>query len=552
MGGRRENGVPIASPRSDRRWLWAALAAVLLAFSSAIVDTLGRLRSGGYVPGGDNAAIEYITRRVGSHAVLVGVYSRYGWHHPGPALFYLFAGPYRLLGSASAALALTALLINIGCIAGIAVVLYRRTGVAVMIWGLLVISVYLRWLQAGFLRNDWNPDIALLPFALMVLLCWTLLNGDRGVLPVVAGLAWFCLQTHVGYALGVAAVLFVTALAFLIRVIIRRWQDGSWRSPSKLWVKPVLLAVAVTVLLWAPPLYDEWQGHPGNLTQLLHYFRSTRPSWSYGQGWRELATAAGRIPAWLTGTSPAPQFLTPEELPIWTGVIGLVALILASLLAARRRRVDHFQLLALVAAIAVAAVVAVEHVVGVLFEYLVEWTWAAGLVLWIAVGVVFLDGARLPVPSGRATSAIRIAGLAGFVALAGLTGIQTADVMPSNVPAVRSLSVAVRHWLAGRQAGTVRVDFAPAVKPSLVGTSSGGVAMVLALSRAGVDVQVPSALQLTLGPASTDHVSRARWVVVVAFADGLSPPPGPGQRLLATAGAYQVYVGPARPGRGER
>jgi hypothetical protein len=528
--------------------VWTAVGATFLVFSAAIVDTLLRLRPGGYVPGSDNAAIEYVTRQVGQRAVLVGVYSRFGWHHPGPALFYLFAGPYRLLGSSSAALPLTALLVNVASIIGVAVVLHRRAGVGMMLWGLLVIAVYLRWLDPGFLRSDWNPDVPLLPFTLLVLLCWTLRSGDRWALPVVVGVGSFCVQSHVSYALGVAAVFFVTAVGVAVEAISRRRSRRAGGSTLSLrgWVKPASLALVVTGLLWAPPLYDELRGHPGNLTQLVDYFRNTHPDWSYRQGWGELVTAAGRLPAWISGQHPRSQLLAPSRLPTWTGSIALGAVLLAFVRAAFRRRRQQLQLLGLTAAVAVAAVFAVRQVVGPLYPYLVEWTWTAGLLLWIAVGFVVLDGVRLP--SNLAARTTAYSALAGFVVIGGITGVRTAQIMPRDVPAARQLSAAVQHWLAARPPGTVRVDFASTVKPSLLGATIAGDGLVLALDRAGVDVQVVSAsAKLVFGPASTDHVNRARWVVVIALDRGRSPPNRRGLHLLDTAGGYQVYAGAAHP-----
>ena len=49
----------------------------------------------------DYAYTELLTRDVGHHPVLTGLYSRTDWNHPGPTLFYLLALPYRLTGSAS-------------------------------------------------------------------------------------------------------------------------------------------------------------------------------------------------------------------------------------------------------------------------------------------------------------------------------------------------------------------------------------------------------------------------------------------------------------------
>ena len=64
--------------------------AVVLTVVPLIVSAVALLLGpGDYVAIGDLAATELITRDVGRHAVELGPYSRDGWHHPGPALFYV-------------------------------------------------------------------------------------------------------------------------------------------------------------------------------------------------------------------------------------------------------------------------------------------------------------------------------------------------------------------------------------------------------------------------------------------------------------------------------
>src|SRR4051794_10377743 len=62
---------------------------------------------------GDIGLIEVAVRDVGGrHTPLLGAFSRYQWHHPGPLLFYALAGPYRLLGSDGSALHAGAVVVN--------------------------------------------------------------------------------------------------------------------------------------------------------------------------------------------------------------------------------------------------------------------------------------------------------------------------------------------------------------------------------------------------------------------------------------------------------
>ena len=74
----------------------------------------------------DWAIFELRARDVLDHGVFVGPYSRFGWNHPGPLLFYVLAVPYKLLGSKSISMHITALLVNGATIAAIGWVAFRR------------------------------------------------------------------------------------------------------------------------------------------------------------------------------------------------------------------------------------------------------------------------------------------------------------------------------------------------------------------------------------------------------------------------------------------
>src|SRR6476469_5468268 len=83
-GSQAVDGPPVVEPRERRagRLLAAVVLAPLVAYLVwALVTTIHS--------GGDVALTEISVRDVGgAHTPLFGVYSRYGWHHPGPLLFY--------------------------------------------------------------------------------------------------------------------------------------------------------------------------------------------------------------------------------------------------------------------------------------------------------------------------------------------------------------------------------------------------------------------------------------------------------------------------------
>lgn len=87
--------LPPAPRRSGRDLLTPA--AIALTLVPLLVTAVHMLRSDLHLIG-DLATTELLTRDVGVHTPSIGPYSRDGWHHPGPALFYALALPYRLLG----------------------------------------------------------------------------------------------------------------------------------------------------------------------------------------------------------------------------------------------------------------------------------------------------------------------------------------------------------------------------------------------------------------------------------------------------------------------
>src|SRR4051812_10274423 len=92
----------IASASRDTGWIalvGVTLVPLVVAFVALFTGRRGRI-----VPWGDTALLELTVRDVGAHVPLLGPYSRYHWHHPGPLLFDWLAVPYRVLGSDARAL----------------------------------------------------------------------------------------------------------------------------------------------------------------------------------------------------------------------------------------------------------------------------------------------------------------------------------------------------------------------------------------------------------------------------------------------------------------
>src|SRR6478735_9221392 len=133
------------------RWRRAyplALALVLLPFAVAIVATL---LDGGHTAFADRALMELRIRDVGFHPVTIGLYSRDGWAHPGPFVYYLLAVPYRLLGADMNALMVGSLVINAAALAAMGVVAKRVGGLGAALVVLVAGSAVARALGMGLL-----------------------------------------------------------------------------------------------------------------------------------------------------------------------------------------------------------------------------------------------------------------------------------------------------------------------------------------------------------------------------------------------------------------
>lgn len=219
--GTRSSASVDGRPLFSRRTTWLVLTVTALPFLVSAIAVFAGV-GGTYRPYADVAQTELIVRDVGRYEVLVGPYSREGWHHPGPALYYLLAIPYRLLGSSSAAMSFGALVVNGGSIVGMGAIAKRRGGTALMLCMLVTLALMVRSLGFEFLAMAWNPYITALPYGFLVMLVWAMACGERWALPVGVVVATFVVQTHVGYV-ALALPLLGLGAAWLV-------ADTLWRA----------------------------------------------------------------------------------------------------------------------------------------------------------------------------------------------------------------------------------------------------------------------------------------------------------------------------------
>ena len=377
-----------AARRSRTAW---SLGIVLVALSPLVVGGVSIIRRG-FPPGalfGDRAILGLTAGDAWRAPVLLGPYSRFYWHHPGPLYFYALNVLSTVFGGGTVGLVLGTVAINAAAVVGILVVALRRGGRPLLVWTALLVTAYLVAIDP-IPYDVWNPSVTVIPFVLVLLLAWSVMCRDWWATPWLVLVASFAVQTHVGLVPGVAM-----AVAWTVGLTVWRWRrrdlvrdDGDRRS-----VRGALLAsTAVAFVVWLPPVIEELTSREGNLTALAHFFTRPGSPHTLSEG---LHTAGLQATLILRGVFAHVSLMADGQQGLtFALVVSALAFGLALLGARRARAADAQLLLALVAVELVVGVYGVTKIVGPIQYYVVQWISAVGFVLWFAVGAAGLEIAR--------------------------------------------------------------------------------------------------------------------------------------------------------------
>jgi hypothetical protein len=372
---------PARDPAGGWRTWWPWVAAVVLVALCVLPILWSGFDGAGkeWRPAGDWSVLELRTRDVGSTLTpLLGPYSRFGWNHPGPLLFWAFAVPYRLLGQSSSSMLLVAALVNFASVIATAAFAWRRGRlplVAATVGGLALLCTHL---GPSFLRDPWNPSITVLPFALAVVLAWSAWEGDRVALPVLAFTGSFLVQSHIGFAALVAALWAIGVVGFW------RTRDAEERPRAG---RTLAWSAGVVAACWLPVVVDQLFG-TGNLTDLAAYFRGGSAEgpagWATAAG--VLAREIGAMAPWLGGDERGGSV----DGGLVTASLGslfvpLVAFVGSGVVAWRRGARSAVRLQVVVATSTLVGYVSVARITGPVFAYLVRWLWVLALLWWVSV-----------------------------------------------------------------------------------------------------------------------------------------------------------------------
>ncbi|MBI5089427.1 MAG: hypothetical protein HZB15_11380 [Actinobacteria bacterium] len=382
--------------RRGRAWGTAAVVAAV-ALPVAIIAATRDDRSVG-----DITLMELRIRDVlSSHPPLTGAYSRYGWSHPGPLLFDLFALPFRVLGNDADALRWTTLGFNVITVVALLWVV-RRRGVAA--WcAVAAATLLLSWgLIPHSLSDGWNAAVVVLPFLLTVVACWCALCGDRWSLLVAVLSFVFVFQGHIGFGLVLVPLVGVVLVVRAVRALRARRRPGL----------DSVAAAAVVVVLFLPVIYDTLANWPGNMGRLVKWsWHNDETKVGVGESLRVIGRTASLS---FLGHPPVPRFVLTVDAES-TGFLPYAALVLlavATWIAWRRGYSAELVLCWCLWLVWAAGAFAAANIAEPLLPWLIDWLQPLGWLTWAALALVAWRVVQGPLTAGTWWPQLRTAGIA--------------------------------------------------------------------------------------------------------------------------------------------
>lgn len=347
----------------------------------------------------DTAVIESYVLMASQGQLLVGAYSRFQWHHPGPFYFYVLAPFYAASGHKTAGLDAGAGAISIASVLITATVLMRRRPLlAATVSAALALFA---WRAAEATTSPWNPHVPLLPLVALIVVAADVVAGRARLLPGVALLASLAAQAHIALvpcAFTLGAIPFARAV----------WGAVHGSAQSH-WRRSLGVTILALGAAWSLPIYEQLSAMPrGNLTELWRFFlHQPRHGQAMGvaiSAWSDMLAGIVRPDFYVAHGWPF------VESPVrWAEALTLVTLgmVVGSLVRSRRSR-DSFgvslaTLLVVSSAVSLWSATRIEERV---FDHDVFWMAGIGL---LNLAVAFELAGRLAVgPGGRRDGLLRV------------------------------------------------------------------------------------------------------------------------------------------------
>jgi hypothetical protein len=414
---RPRRAVPFVS--DGRRRSALIVAGLVLLLATPLFVALAVLRHPRWYPVADLAQTELRIRDVGTgHPPLIGLAGRIGplghqGSHPGPLSFFGMTPVYRLFGATSWAMQAAAVSLHVFAMGAALWIAYRRGGVRLVLGVAAVLAVLLRAYGVSTLTEAWNPYLPVLWWLVFLLAVWSVVCDDLPLLPVAVVAGSMCVQTHVPYGgLVLGLGIFAVIVAFF-RAYVRRQRPQTLRRFAR-WS---VLSLSVGVVLWLPPVIEQFTTSPGNFSVLRDYFLHP-PETPVGPR-RGLEVLLVHLNPWNL-VAQHPRATTGSLVP---GVLFLAAWAATAVIAIRLRHRSIMRLNLVLGVALVLSAGSMSRIFGLVWYYLVLWAWGINVLMLLAMGWT------LCVVFGRRFGELsrNHAAIAGTVVLAGVVVVSSAS-----------------------------------------------------------------------------------------------------------------------------
>ncbi len=503
-------GSPLGEQAFGRRSVRIALGvAVTLLLVAPAVVAIVRFAGRSWLPVDDFAITDLHVRDVfTTNTPLTGLYSRPGWNHPGPLMFWLMSAVAAPFGNAAWAVRISGAVIQAIALAWLGWVTWTR-GLRTFFAAAAVTALSFFAFGSWIFIQPWNPYIPLTCFILFLFLTVVAADGWFRQLIAMSVLGNVIVQIHISYASFVA-------LGFVWVLGCTLWESRRTRRAPDRWRSTVLISVAVWIVAWSFPIYDAVVNRPGNLGEIARYFiRGNHSSVGLRNGSGIMADEFRWIPNWLGATTRLEPFTAHARSASLLWLLVPVVLLVAGFVAAHhagsrddQRRVWLSALLFVVATVAIGNA---DEPRAYTFG------WRAVVAAFIVVSCVWAIATAVPKSAYRPMRAIALGVLlvvvtAATVSLAVSVG---SDTSYSGLEHRGPVLGQVMHQIQDQRVPKDSVILLRTLGTNLPSLFDG---MVDALDRDGVDVRVLPRLGRVFGDQRTAARADANqvWTVIEA------------------------------------
>ncbi len=477
------------SPRG--RWTGFDVAIAMVTIAPFVVAGVAAVQSGtSYYPGFDLAVLELEIRKIPDQFLTVGPYSRFGWSHPGPALYYVIAPFYWVTGRASWSVPVAAACCNIAAAVGVLGIAKRAWGRVGATSAAVALSIVVLTLGRNEVASAWNPTLPLMTLLLFVMACAAFMVRRESYGWLITLTAAFLVQSHVGFLPIVAAFV---ALVAVVRV--RQW----WNAPARSWrpTRGFAVTAIVTGVAWFPAAWGTFVERNGNVVRFVRFFVGGDGGDAIGLGRSLQIVGAEWGPKFQWLRQRHDIFVVGDH---WWPVPVLISLALAGCWMCRDAAgASERRALLLVGLVTISvSVVSVSRIVSPVFAYLTRLTIAVQFILLFVVVLSWGTAIRTRVLVAKRLVVRPAMRWLAVLAVAGLAAPTIIETVREPIPA-DSAAVTAADQQASLRTVTTGIERAVADVPVLVlnvkHARFDAPGIILHLERAGHEVYVANGPQ---------------------------------------------------------